>query len=385
MTLSWDKIKAIISKLKGLTTIGIAAIVGTAILTIFWLYLAQILTTSEYGEIGYMFSIASVAATISFLGAGNVIKVYRAKQVKIQASIYTLILISAIVVSLILYFILGNVSSSIYVIGFVIFGAVTSELLSTKLYKKYAKYVISQRILMVSFALALYYLYGLQGIILGFGLSFFPYSILLYHGFRQSKFNISMIKTRFKFIINSYIIDNVRIFNIHIDRLIIAPIFGFALLGNYQLGIQVVTMLALLPSIVYQYVLPRESSGQTDKKLKIVTVLFSAIGSILVITFSPWFLPIMFPKYEQVVEIVQIASLQVIPASITLMYMSKFFAEESSKIILKASGLAMVVRIPAIFVLGQLFGLNGIAVAFVLASSSEAFYLFISSRRKKVF
>ena len=51
----------------------------------------------------------------------------------------------------------------------------------------------------------------------------------------------------------------------------VAPLFGFAILGNYQLGIQLVAILGILPGIVYQYILPRDSSGESNKKLKKLT------------------------------------------------------------------------------------------------------------------
>ena len=175
MTLSWDKIRQKISSLRDLTLIGFANILTTAISGIFWLFMAQILATEEYGEVTYLISIASIAGTISALGSGSTLIVYRAKEVKLQATIYSLVLGSAAITSILLYFIVYNVGTSVYVIGYVIFTLAISELLGAKLYSDYSKYLITQRILVIVFALLFYYIIGPQGIVLGFGLSFFPY------------------------------------------------------------------------------------------------------------------------------------------------------------------------------------------------------------------
>src|SRR3990170_5964279 len=170
MTLSWDKIRQKISSLRDLTLIGFVNILTTAISGIFWLFMAQILATEEYGEVTYLISIASIAGTISALGSGSTLIDYRAKEVKLQATIYSLILGSAAITSIVLYFILYNVSTSVYVIGYVIFTLAISELLGAKLYERYSKYLIAQKVLVVVFALLLYYLIGQDGIVLGFGL-----------------------------------------------------------------------------------------------------------------------------------------------------------------------------------------------------------------------
>lgn len=380
MTPSWDKIRTRISSLKDLTAVGFANIAVNAISALFWLYMARLLDTEGYGEISYLLSVAGLAGTITFLGAGNTLIVYRAKQVKIQASIYSFVLISAVVTSTTLFFILHNFGASVYVIGYVFFGLAMSELLGTKLYRSYAKHMLSQRILLIVFALTLYYVIGLQGIVLGFGLSFFPYSILVYKGFKESKVDLSLIRIRFRFIINSYVLELTRSLNAYIDKLIIAPIFGFSLLANYYLGVQVISVLGLLPSIVFQYVLPREASGQSNKKLKKVAILTSVLLATLTIILSPILLPIFFPKFDEAVLIVQIMSLNVIPVSINLTYISKFLASEKSKIVLIGSCVFLSVQIPAIFVLGHLYNINGVAIALVLSQASESIYLITSNK-----
>ena len=75
------------------------------------------------------------------------------------------------------------------------------------------------------------------------------------------------------FIRNSYGIDLVRGFSGHTDKLIVGPLLGLSVLGNYHLGIQFLVIAALVPNIVMQYTLPSDSSGQSNVKLKKLSML----------------------------------------------------------------------------------------------------------------
>ena len=375
MTKKLDKIKSVVTRLKDLTTIGFANVVSSAISGIFWFYIAALLGTEHYGEVSYFIAICNIASIISFLGAGNTIIVYTAKGEKIQSSIFFITIISGLITSIVLFFIFYNLGVSLYVLGSVVFGLAAAEILGRKLYKNYSKYLITQRILFVGFALAFYYLMGPQGVILGYAVSFFPYSFRLYKGFKESKIDMSVIKSHFGFMTNSYVLELSRAFSGHIDKLIVAPMLGFALLGNYQLGIQFFSLLILLPSIVFQYILPHDASGNPNRRLKKITILVSIFLAILGISFSPIVLPVLFPKFTEAVEVIQIISFAIIPSSINLMYISKFLGKEKSKVVLSGSGIYLLVQILGILILGQLFGVNGIAVALVLATASESIFL----------
>ena len=170
----WDKIKNI-SELKNLGILGFSTIIGNAISVIFWLYLANILGPEKYGEINYLITVAYFTATISFVSGRYVMIVYTAKEVKIQSTLYFISIISSFTAAVILFFLFNNIGMSFIVVGSALFVLTTAELLGRKLFKKYAKYFIIQKILFVSFSISLYYLIGDQGIILGIGLSFIPF------------------------------------------------------------------------------------------------------------------------------------------------------------------------------------------------------------------
>jgi O-antigen/teichoic acid export membrane protein len=308
--------------------------------------------------------------------------VYRAKEIPIQSSIFGLVMIVTVISSSIVFFLVDDIGASLYVLGSVIFGLVTSEFLGTKLYKKYAKYILSQRIMMIVFALVFYFLLGYKGILLGYGLSFLFFSKPVIDGFKIP-FNFSLIRKNFKFILNNYLTELLLILHGHIDKLLIAFIFGYTLLGNYQLGFQIIIILGLFPAAVFQYVLPRESSGQNNYKIQKFTIIFSIFISFLVILLAPTFLPQIFPKYTESVEIIQIMSVHIIPTSISLMYTSKFLAHENNKPILISSGIRITILIILIFTLSSMIGINGVALSIVLSSVSQAIFLFIISKYNK--
>ena len=141
-----EKIKTLYQNFKGLSTIGTATLITSGLGALFWFYMASALGPDSYGQISYFIAIAIIGSRISLLGFTNTIMVYSAKGVKIQPPIYLITILSSVITSLILFFVfLYDVEISLYVIGFVIFTLITSDLLGRKQYKSYAKYLISQK------------------------------------------------------------------------------------------------------------------------------------------------------------------------------------------------------------------------------------------------
>ena len=383
MTDTWNKIRGFVTRFKDLTTISFATIISNAISGIFWLYIAALLGTEHYGEISYLIAASSVAISISSIGASNTILVYTAKEAKIQPPIYFITTISSIVASVILFFILYNIEASLLVITSMMFSIATSEIIGRKLYIKYSKYILVQKILFVGLAIGFYYIIGPYGIILGFAISYAPFLIPVYKGLMEFKMDFSVLKQRSRFMVNSYLLELSRTFSGQTDKLLIAPLFGYAILGNYQLGIQFLALLNTLPGIVYSYVLPQDASGNPNKKLKKIIIFISIILATLGALLGPIVMPVLFPKFTNAAEVIQIISLAVIPTTINYMYISKFLGSENNKVILISSGIYLIIQILGILILGQLFGIRGITSSFVLAASSESLFLFSIDRLTK--
>ena len=375
---TWNEIKKYFVNFRGLGIIGGASGITNAIGAIFWFLMASLLGTENYGEISYLIAIGVIASRISLVGATNSLLVFIPKGINIQIPIYIISITSSILTSIIVFFVfLNNPSVSLYIVGFVIFTLITSEALGRKSYSGYAKYIISQKLLLVSLSTSLFFIIGFEGVIYGIALSFFPYVIKIITDVRNKEIDFSVLKSKKRFIMNNYLLDLTNAFNGSLDKIIIAPLLGFALLGNYQLGVQFISILAIIPAMVFQYTLPMDASGNSNKILKKLLIIYSVVITIITILLAPIIVPILFPDFSEAIEIIQIISISVIPSTITITLISKYLGNAQSKIVLIGSGIYLGVQIPSILVLGNQFGVNGAAVAIILGHSVQAIYFLI--------
>jgi O-antigen/teichoic acid export membrane protein len=162
--------------------------------------------------------------------------------------------------------------------------------------------------------------------------------------------------------------------------LIIAPLFGFALLGNYNLSFQFLSVFSMIPAIVFQYILPQDASGVTHARLRKLTILVSIAIAVLAIILTPIFIPLLFPTYTASIQLIQIMSVSAIANAVNVIYSPRFYGQEMSNIVLYGQAILVAIYISGIFVLGGSFGINGVAISFVLASISQSVFFVTMSR-----
>ena len=380
----WKKINEHFSTLKQISFLGIANIVPTIIAFSFWIYIASLVGDEIYGEIIYYLTIAGIGSGITMLGAPSTLNVYAAKGERLIPIFSTIIFTVSAIGALTVFFIFHNPGASIHVFTYTIFALITAEYIGRKLFKTYMKITIIQKILMVCFSISLYHLIGNDGIILGISLSFTPFILLYYKEFKNKKINLSDLKSKKKFILNNYLLYFSRMFSTSMDKIIIAPVFGFAILGNYALGMQFYMVLLIIPNIIFNYILPQDASGNPSIVLKKITVLISVGISAIGVVFSPEIVKILFPEFLEAVSIVQIISLAVIPGTINYVYISKFLGNLQNKVILMSSGIFLISIILGMLILGKFYDVYGIAVAFVLAQTMESIFLLIANKFYKI-
>ena len=109
----------------------------TIISTLFWLFLATIITTEEYGEISYLIAIGSIASVIALVGGNTTITVYTAKKIPITSTVFLISLIASMISAIAVLIIIQNPIVSTYVVAYVIFVLTTSYYLGEKQFKKY--------------------------------------------------------------------------------------------------------------------------------------------------------------------------------------------------------------------------------------------------------
>ena len=373
------------SRYRSVSVIGIADILGSGIVAIFWCYIAALLTPEQYGELFFVLGIAGTASLISLFGTENTLTVYVAKNVKIGATLYFLSLIIGIVSSLIIIIFFYRIDATLVLIGYIINSLAIGSLLGRKQFSKYAKYILIQKILTLVLGLTFYYAFGVDGILYALALSYSFFIIRIYKEFRSSKIDFSLLRTRFGFVTNNYLYNLSGGLIGNLDKLIIGPIMGFAILGNYSLAMQILSLMMILPHIVFKYTLTHDASGSQNLKIKKITFLASIGIVFLGITVLPHIIPILFPQYIDVIDAIRIMSLAVIPYTLTLLFSSKLLGLEKSKSVLIEKIITLCIMIVGIVILGPLYGIIGISITFVLALSLGAIFLGYIIRTQRLF
>ena len=69
--------------------------------------------------------------------------------------------------------------------------------------------------------------------------------------------------------------NEIGVWNSKQKTIVIVPIFGFTVLGNYALGMQFYVVMLIIPNIIYQYILPQDAAGNPSIVLKKLTVIVS--------------------------------------------------------------------------------------------------------------
>jgi len=362
-------------RFKGLLGLGMSDIISAVITSAFWLYITTIMNVESYGQLSYVIAIATISTSISLVGTKNTVTVCVSKNLKLESTVFFIILIFTSVISLIIFLIFYDFELSLYVFGAAIFSMGGSIILGKKLFITYSKYVLLQKSLWVGLSIGLYHLLGVGGIILGMGLSFFIYFPVIINTFRTTSISFSSFKPHFRFFMNGYAIDLVGTLVKQIDKIILLPLLGLTLLGNYHLALQFIAIFQLLPMIILKYTLPHDASGNPNRNLKILLVLVSGFFSVISIILTPIFIPIFFEKFIYVVEIIQILSLSLVPFSISTTYFSKFFNDKNSKILLINLILYISSFLLIIFIISDTIDVIGVSIAYVIGSIISAGFL----------
>jgi len=374
--MDWKSIKQI-KGLRSISQIGAATAGGNAIAAFFWIYMADLMGQEDYGELGYLLSIAAIASTISIVGGQWTMSVYTAKGVRIESSLYFISIITSTVTAIVLYFLFENVGMGVYVIGVVIFNLFVAEILGKKRYKTYSKIFFLQKIILVILAILLYYILGAEGVLLAYGISFLVFTSRIISTLRNHEFNFGLLRQRFKFWMFNYIIQLSNSARAQIDILLIGPLFGFTLVGNYFLGLQVVGLFLILPLIIFKYTLPQDSSGSSTKQIKIIAIVASIGFALLGIFVAPEVILFALPEYADTVELIPLLSLAIIPRTVTTMLMSEFLGKENNMHLLVGNLIAFSIVVLGILYLPEYFDIVGLAIAYVLSVTIQTIYLLI--------
>jgi O-antigen/teichoic acid export membrane protein len=331
----------------------------------------------EYGQINYVIAIASLSSSVSLLGLNTAVTTLIPqghKQIDIQAN--QVILISATICAIVAS--LFNWLLALFVLGMAFWMMSSYELLSRKLYSKYAINIIGSRGSQLVLSMILYTFLGLNGIIIGFIISFFAFSFTYFRTIPQFSKRFDSIKREFKTSLHLYSYNLSNALLLYFDKIIIAPIYGYTILGYYQLGFQFLMFFSMISVSFYQYLIPEESSGRKRNRLRLYGIALSVVITILVFAFAPTVLKVFFPNYINSLNSIRILSFGIIPMMIAGTLNSKFLALKRTRYVLFSSITYQVTQIILIMILGKYLGINGISLSVVIAMMCQITFLGIA-------
>ena len=369
--------------IRDISTIGGADIFGTAMSAVFWFYLASQIEPSSYGEIGWFLGIAGLFSGIALFGTANTITVYTAKKTQIQSTLNFISLSASVILSFIVIVLFPSfytIDVGVILIAYVINTLAIGDLLGRKQYTNYSKYTLVQKGLTLGLGVSFFYLFGYEAIIFALALSYVLHFKRIFSIFKEIRINFSLIKPRIGFIGNNYFMSILSITSGQVDKIIVAPLLGFAILGNYSLAIQVVSVMLILPNVFQKYLLPQESTGVKNRKPKILVIIFSVLITILGIFVVPILINEFFPKFTEAVDAIKIMSIVVIPTTISLIIESELLGKEKSRIVLVGTAILVTSLIIGMIVLGSLMGIEGVAYSLVIAQTAKLCFYLIAKR-----
>ena len=354
--------------IKGILSLSVGDYGGAIIVSAFWFLLAFLISPEEYGEIHYFIGIAGLAFSISLLTTQETIVVYTAKNVKLAPTLFLISLIAGGIAAVVITALFSRVDSSFLLLGFIVNDLAIGYIVGKKLFTKYPKYFLLQKSLTFVLGISFFYLFGVEGIIFAIALSYGHFLFIIAKVFRTSSIDFSLLKKHRGFIGNNYFMNVSGAVRSHIDKIIIVPLIGFEILGNYALALQIYAVLMIFSNIIYRYALPHDASGTSTRKIKLIGLSYAVGVSMLGFTILPMIVPQIFEKFSDVGPAIQIISLAIIPTTIGLFYTSQILGREKSSVILASRILGSISIIAMLVVLAPLYGMVGAASAFVLSA-----------------
>ena len=171
------------SRLEGILYLGTGDFLGGIIVAVFWLFLASMISVEDYGQLHYYLGIAGIAYVLTLIGTRNTMIVYVAKRVQIYPTLSIISIIGGITTAIVVLFLFFRLDISLLLIVFVINDICLGYILGKKLFRTYSKYIIIQKSLTVTLGLSFFYLFGVDGILYGIGLSYIHFLIIFFQIF----------------------------------------------------------------------------------------------------------------------------------------------------------------------------------------------------------
>jgi len=156
------------NKIKDLLSLSSANLISSLVYGLFWIFLASLFTSEEYGELGFFMSVANVGSAIALLGLRGTVVVYEAKNQNIFPASFVIVLISSTLASIVVFLLTQNILASLLLFGLTIFFIILGVVNAKKRYRDYSIYLILRSTVTVVLSFIFFQFFGIHGILLGY-------------------------------------------------------------------------------------------------------------------------------------------------------------------------------------------------------------------------
>jgi len=355
--------------------------VVTGLQAVFYLFFATLLEPENYGEMSYLIALAGTFSIVSRIGLPYTVTVYQSKGKSIIANQANLLVV---ILSIIAAIILLPISFFAALLSFSLsyFAMNQHNLLGLKKYKKYFLTGLLKSSMIILLPILFYFVFDIPGILIGMAFSNLLGSYNFLKSLKLTK-SFNELKTNYKVVLHNFGIDVSSSLTRVIDKIIIVPLFGFVYTGIYQFNIQILFVLAILPTALHSFLLSEEAAGKYHKTINYTVIFVSILLVILSIFFAPTIINNIFPKFAEGIQSLQLLLISLIPLSLSAILTAKLQAKESTKV-----GYAAAVRIGFLIlfitIFGQIYGLLGLALSILLSVIFETIILVTLYQKQKL-
>jgi len=212
------------SSAKNFSYVSIGRIAAIGLQAIFYLAFAALLDPETYGQLNYIVALAGTFSTLSRFGLNSSLQIFRAKgESKKSDQVGTLFILTTGVAALILLTI--DVFAAVLSVAVSFFIMNLQNMMGLKQYKKFMLHSILKNILILIISVLFYFVLDIPGIILGMAISNFLASIPYFKQIKLKSF--FDLRKHYKFLIHNFGVDASLNLAFLMDKLLIAPLFGF--------------------------------------------------------------------------------------------------------------------------------------------------------------
>lgn len=354
-------------------------LVSTGLAGVFWFLLARLIEVEAYGRISYLVALGYLIAVVSSLGLGTAVTTFRAKgdeEFTRDANSLTLLLglVSGFIISLV------RLDLGLFVLGAIFYEMSLSNLLGERKYRLFSVVLIGARVLQIGVPLALFFLIREPGILLGYAIALLAFSVTFLLALRGFRLGFRSLINHGGFVLNTYAANTLRVASIFLDKIIVGPIFGYAVLGVYTISSQFLLLFATIPIALFQYLLPENSAGQNTSKISSYGILSAILLTVVGILTSPIMIMTFFPNFAASIPLAQVMMLALVPITYTSTKRAQLLAENKSKHFLVGMLIFVSTLILGMTILGFSLGPVGLAIGVTIAFTVEALFLFLITR-----